>query len=140
MFIRLHIKILNFTLGLYSRNEVMHIGHKIKQRVYEQRISVNEFAQKINKSRTVVYHIFGRETIDTGLLEKISEVLDHNFFRYYFAAINDKKAGVLASEPEVLYTAKEKLENDSKFFMLEKEVNYLREINSLLKAQIESKK
>jgi hypothetical protein len=34
----------------------------------EKRIPVNEFAKKINTNRNNVYHIFRRETIDTGLL------------------------------------------------------------------------
>ena len=69
-------KTMNFTF-------VVHIGQKIKTVVEEKRFPINDFAIQINKSRTVVYNIFSRKTIDTGLLQKISIVLEHNFFSYY---------------------------------------------------------
>lgn len=62
---------------------MVHIGNKIKQVFEESRLQIKDFATKINKSRTVVYNIFERKTIDTGLLYKISKVLDHDFFTYY---------------------------------------------------------
>jgi transcriptional regulator with XRE-family HTH domain len=62
---------------------MIHIGKKIKEVVNAKEISVALFAKKINKSRTVVYNIFERESIDSLLLYKISEVLDFNFFALY---------------------------------------------------------
>lgn len=44
---------------------------------------VSEFAFAINRTRTVVYNIFERQSIDTSLLLQISKVLNHDFFRYY---------------------------------------------------------
>jgi hypothetical protein len=61
----------------------VHIGKKIKEVFNHSHYSATEFATRINKSRTVVYDIFERDTIDTGLLSTISEVLHHNFFAYY---------------------------------------------------------
>ena len=61
----------------------IHIGNKIESVLKEKRYKKTEFAGMINVSRTVVYDIFTRETIDTGLLKKISEVLNHDFFSYY---------------------------------------------------------
>ena len=61
----------------------VHIGKKIQGVLKERRYQKTEFADMINISRTVVYDIFKRETIDTGLLKKISEVLNHDFFSYY---------------------------------------------------------
>jgi hypothetical protein len=63
----------------------IHIGKKIREVLGQSRLSVVEFAVKINKSRTVVYDIFERESIDTKLLFTISEVLDFDFFSFYFA-------------------------------------------------------
>ena len=57
-----------------------HIGKKIKEILYQKGISVSEFAKSINRSRNVVYDIFERESVDTKLLQKISKVLDYNFF------------------------------------------------------------
>ena len=61
----------------------IHIGRIIKQTLDESKISITDFAKKINKERSNVYDIFKRESIDTDLLIKISRALDHNFFSYY---------------------------------------------------------
>lgn len=61
----------------------VHIGKKIKEVVGESRFTVAEFAEKINRTRDVAYKIFAKSNIDTGLLQKISLVLEHDFFNYY---------------------------------------------------------
>ena len=72
-----------------------HIGKKIKEVLAQSPMSVKDFASKINRTRAVVYDIFKRSTIDTGLLEKISKVLNHDFFALYseeiFSTINEEK-------------------------------------------------
>lgn len=60
----------------------VHIGKKIKEVLDKSNLSVTTFAKRINRSRDVAYKIFDRETINTGQLQKISEVLDHDFFQY----------------------------------------------------------
>ena len=62
---------------------VVYIGNKIKQVVTQKGMTISEFGRRINKSRENVYSIFKRKTIDTGLLQKISDVLEHDFFQYY---------------------------------------------------------
>jgi hypothetical protein len=113
---------------------MVHIGNKIKQVVYESRMPINEFALSINKSRTVIYNIFKRETIDTGLLISISKALNHNFFIYYLSGKN------------ILNDGQEKYYSKAQFNDLEadlkkcrkaneeslKEIDYLKKINSLL--------
>lgn len=61
----------------------VHIGKKIKEVVGQSYFTVIEFAEKINRSRDVAYKIFAKGNIDTGLLQKISQVLEHDFFNYY---------------------------------------------------------
>src|SRR6476661_3754983 len=80
----------------------IHIGKKIKEELYRQNISVSEFAKKISRSRNVVYDIFGRESIDTDLLNKIGKVLSCDFFSMYssqkeYAAESVKHFRVLES-------------------------------------------
>ena len=60
--------------------EEMHIGEKIKKVLESKGITVTEFAKRINKSRENIFSIFTRKTIDTGLLQSISRVLDYDFF------------------------------------------------------------
>src|SRR5438128_1995342 len=61
----------------------IHIGEKIRQRAKELRIGPTELAKLINTSKQNLYGIFKRKSLDTELLNKISGVLNYNFFRYY---------------------------------------------------------
>jgi hypothetical protein len=107
----------------------VHIGKKIKEVLKESRLGATEFGVQINKSRTVVYDIFERDSIDTALLQKISKVLDHNFFSYYKvepATVKDdrvvyNKKSDLAAVAEELRTLKRQLaEMEKKYELLEK--------------------
>jgi len=92
----------------------MHIGKKIKEAVDQSHYSVTEFASRINKSRTVVYNIFERDTLDTGLLQKIGEVLKHNFFNYYnhnLASLAKEEKVVYMSQIELLSALSEEIKN-----------------------------
>jgi transcriptional regulator with XRE-family HTH domain len=61
----------------------IHIGKIIKGLVKSKGMSVTKFADAISYSRRNVYEIFDRETIDTGLLQRISKVLEQNLFLHY---------------------------------------------------------
>ncbi|MCL3853527.1 helix-turn-helix domain-containing protein [Parabacteroides sp. GYB001] len=54
----------------------MHIGNKISIELEKSKISVSDFAKKINKSRGYMYAIFEKEDIDTGLLKIIAKALN----------------------------------------------------------------
>jgi len=105
---------------------MVHIGKKIRQIVTDQKMPVQNFAYAISRSRTVVYDIFERETIDTGLLLKISEVLGYDFFRLY-----SPKVVVGISSGEI--SSGDEIKLKEKITALEKEVSYLQEINELLR-------
>ena len=109
----------------------MHIGKKIQEAVKRSGMSVTEFAEKINYSRRNIYSIFDKESIDTSLLVKISEVLGHDFFSHYNS---DPKKGnrSQAAEPSGVREY-----NENRIRDLVKEIDYLKEINSLLKIQVE---
>lgn len=62
---------------------MIHIGSIIKKVFDEQGISASWFAKQLYCDRTNIYSIFKRESIDTMLLSKISEILKHDFFKYY---------------------------------------------------------
>lgn len=111
----------------------IHIGKKIKEAVKRSGISVTEFAAKINYSRRNIYSIFEKESVDTSLLIKISEVLEQDFFTHYNA--NPKKQvqpqGQVAEPSGVLEY------NENRIRELIKEIEYLKEINMLLKNKVE---
>ena len=56
------------------------IGQMIKEELERQERSVAWFARKLCLDRSNVYRLFQRNTIDTGLLARISIILDRNFF------------------------------------------------------------
>ncbi|MBR4962525.1 MAG: XRE family transcriptional regulator [Muribaculaceae bacterium] len=62
---------------------MVHIGKIIEEEFYKQGRSVTWFAGKLCCERTNIYNIFKRESIDSALLFKISQILGHNFFSYY---------------------------------------------------------
>ncbi|MBQ0063873.1 MAG: helix-turn-helix transcriptional regulator [Prevotella sp.] len=59
----------------------MHIGHLIHSVVEEKNITIVEFSRQLSCSRTNVYKIFERSSIDTSTLQRISKILEHDFFK-----------------------------------------------------------
>jgi transcriptional regulator with XRE-family HTH domain len=66
----------------------IHIGKKIKEALKKSPLTMVEFAQKINLTRDGAYKIFEKETIAADQLQKISKVLNHDFFSYYQNQLN----------------------------------------------------
>jgi transcriptional regulator with XRE-family HTH domain len=97
------------------------IGKIIEDKLREKGISVSEFARRINTNRNNAYDIFRRDSIDTQLLQKISTVLEYDFFHHFIPNPN------IVSEPLMPYP-KDDLESDQKVIELEKEILYLKEL------------
>ena len=60
----------------------MHIGQRIRQ-IYDaqpRQCSAGWLAARLHTDRTNVYNIFQRHDIDTGLLRRLSQILNHDFF------------------------------------------------------------
>lgn len=98
--------------------EDIHIGEEIKRVFTERGVRISTFATRINMTRENVYNIFNRKTIDTGLLLSICMELKFDFFSLYVQKLNPTQ--------------------DSEIDRLRKEIEYLNEINSLLKLKIKS--
>lgn len=60
--------------------EPIHIGKIIEQELRRQERTVTWLSRKLHCDRRNVYDIFTREYIDTGLLYRISQVLNTDFF------------------------------------------------------------
>ena len=122
----------------------VHIGRRIKEVLERSSLSVTDFADSINKSRTVVYDIFGRPTIDTGLLMKISRVLEHDFFGYYnhdSAWISKEDRAGYIRKHEVLAQMQEELQSLRKHVAeLEKRCELLEKVNRLQEEKLNRKK
>lgn len=61
----------------------VQIGEKVQQVFESRNMKLTDLADKLGTVRQNVYRIFKKQDLDTGLLTRISEVLDHNFFHYY---------------------------------------------------------
>ncbi len=59
----------------------MHIGKKIREVLRRRGSSVTWLARELHTVRGNVYDIFERETMDTGLLLRLSLLLDYNFLK-----------------------------------------------------------
>ena len=59
----------------------MHIGTRIKQVLKEKHKPVTWLAKEIHCERTNIYNVFSRKDISTGLLQRLSIVLEHDFFK-----------------------------------------------------------
>lgn len=115
----------------------IHIGKKIKEEVFRQRMSVITFAKKINRTRNVAYNIFERESIDTDLLNKISKILNCDFFSAYSSQKEYNSETIKTfhvSENHVSYAKKDEeiaaLKQQTE--ALKTEVAYLKKIVSLM--------
>lgn len=113
----------------------IHIGHKIKEELYAQGISVSVFAKQINRSRNVVYNIFERESIDTDLLNKIAKILNCDFFSLYSSQKELSNGNIRHySEPLDSYHRQAEELNllQQQHDALQKEIEYLKKIITLL--------
>ena len=63
--------------------EAPHIGHLIKKELERQGRSVLWLSKQIGCSRQNMYYMLSRSFIYTDLLLKISDALDHDFFKHY---------------------------------------------------------
>jgi len=63
----------------------IHIGELILQKLKEEQLSVAWLAVKINIDPSNLHKKLKKKSMDTDLLQRISKVLDYNFFQYYLA-------------------------------------------------------
>lgn len=63
---------------------MVHIGSKIKSQAELIGLGATKFGEHLNRSRENVYDLYGRETVDTGLLLACCKILNHDFFQYYY--------------------------------------------------------
>ncbi len=61
----------------------MHFGSLLEKILRQQGRSVTWFADQLCCTRPNIYKIFRKECVDAALMWRISEILNHNFFKYY---------------------------------------------------------
>ncbi|MBQ8958023.1 MAG: XRE family transcriptional regulator [Bacteroidales bacterium] len=68
----------------------VHIGKEIKKKVEERKKTVVGLSRELGCHRTNVYRIFESPTVDSGILSRLSVILDYDFFSLYSEDIRSK--------------------------------------------------
>ena len=69
--------------------KTIHLGTMVKRELKAQGRTVVWLARTINMERSSIYKIFERNSMDVGLLIRISLVMDHDFFQDVSEKIRD---------------------------------------------------
>jgi transcriptional regulator with XRE-family HTH domain len=109
----------------------VEIGQKIKEVFEARHKKLTDFADELGTVRQNVYRIFRKRHLDTGLLLKISQVLDYNFFQYYVEG-HPENAGLETSRQIA-----EVSDYQQKLELSKKEIDYLRKIIRLMEEKTE---
>ncbi|MFZ6009653.1 MAG: hypothetical protein ACOYXT_04835 [Bacteroidota bacterium] len=112
----------------------VEIGHKIKEVFDNRNMKLTEFADQLGTVRQNVYRIFKKRHLDTGLLLKISQVLNHNFFQYY---VSVPPTDIAQDNEEILKLKAETNESNRQLDLAKKEIDYLRKIIKLMEEKAE---
>lgn len=67
-------------MGIHNQ---IHIGNCIKEQLSKKGKTTVWLAKQLGCHRTNLYNIYEKSTIDTGVLMRISRILDFNFFLLY---------------------------------------------------------
>jgi transcriptional regulator with XRE-family HTH domain len=100
----------------------VQIGPRVQEIFESRNMKLSELADQLGTVRQNVYRIFKKEDLDTGLLIKISEVLNHNFFHYY------KTPETAMDHP----LDRELADSRSQLELAKKEIDYLKKIIMLM--------
>ena len=109
---------------------MIHIGEEIQERLRKKRMKVVDFSRKIDTNRNNIYDIFNRKSIDSGLLMKISEALEFDFFRLY---------SIPLSKNSLVQQLEDPLEELKNYEDLKRKSEKLEQENSLLNERIRDK-
>lgn len=100
----------------------VQIGSRVQDIFESKNMKLSDLADQLGTVRQNVYRIFKKKDLDTGLLTRISEVLDHNFFHYYKSPEGIESNGA----------GKELIEMTQQLELAKKEIDYLKKIINLM--------
>lgn len=111
-----------------GKTEGIHIGKIIRAQLEAVGMGKSEFGRRLNTSPQNVFGIFKRDSIDTNLLKRIGEVLNHNFFSYYQTNAAQPGAEAIARAEEA----------ERKLAAMQGELEALRKLTALQEAIIKA--
>ena len=71
----------------------IHIGKEIKKKAKARKMTVVGLSRELGCHRTNIYRIFDSPTIDSGILSRLSVILNYDFFKLYSKDIASKLEG-----------------------------------------------
>ena len=74
-------------------NSTLVIGERIKQELKRQGKTSVWLAKQLGCHRTNIYKVYGRASIDTGMLLHISKLLNYDFFKLYSEILTSSSEG-----------------------------------------------
>ena len=99
------------TQKIFKKKTTHHnMGQTIKKIVKEQKISISDFAKAIHCSRTNVYNIFERQSINIDRLQQIADVLKRDISN--FIAIEKRESNKCIALIEIDNENLEQLSNE----------------------------
>ena len=102
----------------------LDIGEIIRQEFEKSGLSASQFARMINKERTLVYHLFKRQSIDTDLLYQISMILNVDLFQLFseiIGACHSQKTERISSKRKIMLEVE--LDDEEYQKMIQKALN-----------------
>ena len=103
----------------------VQIGNIIKKVMENKNISPSELASRLGVHPGSVSRIFNYKHMHSSLLQKVSQVLGHDFFKYFTQDIRVERP----ESEKVIDELKKEMDQ------LRKENSYLKQINELLNKQ-----
>lgn len=70
---------------------MINIGENIKEELARQERTISWLARKLNRTRTYVYRMLKKNSIDTSVLAQISQLLGRDFFQELSQEISDSQ-------------------------------------------------
>lgn len=70
---------------------MINIGENIKEELDRQERTISWLARKLNRTRTYVYRMLKKNSIDTSVLAQISQLLGRDFFQELSQEISDSQ-------------------------------------------------
>lgn len=85
-------------MAVNEGGDMIPIGALIKEELARQGRSVTWLARNIPCDRAGLYRVFGKNSIDTQMLVRISELLGRDFFKLYSEAVGQKDCRTLPTD------------------------------------------
>lgn len=107
--------------------EMVHIGKKIEEVFNQSGMKLGHFAKALNTVPRNIYMIFQKDDLKMSQLEKISQVLNHDFLQYFIKKEEGEKPKETREGVHITFFI------DGTEETLKKALNILKAVNEMVK-------